>query len=183
MSVRTEKTDLRRQIITERRALGAEKRRSFSARICEKIAALPEFQAASTIAAFAPMPEEVNLFPLLEEIVAEKRLVALPRVIAPGEMSFHYFLGRDRLQPGFKGLLEPHQSLPAVDKQRFDFLLIPSVSIDSSGRRLGYGGGFYDRFLAGLTSVFSCAPLFSCQRRAVLPVEEHDQTVSLAISE
>lgn len=129
------------------------------------------------------MPEEVNIWPLLEESRRAGKTVVLPRVSNKRLLTFYVYHSRDTLQAGFAGILEPPATEKKFSGQLFDFLLVPAVAIDKNRKRLGYGGGFYDKVLLTYTYFCSCAPLFRCQLADKLPCEEHDQSVQLVITE
>lgn len=165
--------------------MGTVARKQASEKISEKILRLTEYQQATTIAAFAPMPEEVDIWHVIENAVAAAKTVALPRIVnfGDGKMTFHRLQNRAELVAGAKGITEPPPTAPLIKNQLFDFLLIPAVAVDSNNHRLGYGGGFYDIFLSRQKVAFSCAPVFRCQLVDALPSEPHDKKIRLVITE
>ena len=184
-SAKLTKSARRREIITRRRAMGVVARQRASALICQKIIARPEYAAAQTLAAFAPMAEEVNIWDVLNHALAAGKTVALPRIddFSARRMTFHRLHRREELQISGKGIAEPPPQAPIIKFLLFDFLLIPAVGGDLNGNRLGYGGGFYDIFLSRQENTFSCAPVFQCQFVTALPTERHDKTINLFITE
>ncbi len=183
-SLKYQKTALRSAIFTKRSLLSTDERKRFSATICEKIMAQTPIDKAKTVAAFAPTAFEVDIFPVINALQKKDITVALPRIVGKGLLCFHQFLGQPELvESCFPGFFEPKATAPIIDINTFDYLLIPAVAIDKNFNRLGYGGGFYDRFLPKLVSVYSCVPIFSCQRTETVPVEAHDYPVDIALSE
>lgn len=171
--------------MAQRAAMGESARLAASAIICDKILAQPAYQRAKCIAGFAPMDEEVNIWPILEDAYKNGKTVALPRVVSvkSRQINFHQFSGKSLLVAGFKGISEPTPNAPRIFSQLFDFLLVPAVAIGKNQIRLGYGGGFYDIFLSNLAGVVSFAPIFHCQFVNKIPSEAHDQRVNFTITE
>lgn len=179
----TEKNVLRRKYAALRKALSAEERAEKDALIRERIAALPLFRQAENIAAYACFGAEVDLSGLFHG----KRLF-LPRFEARSgvyEMVAVENLKRDLL-PGKYGIQEPLPSLPAVDREFLAsqvLFLVPAVACDRRGCRLGRGGGFYDRLLAGVKTPVIAA-VYSCQiSETALPGAEHDTPVGVIVTE
>jgi len=147
-----EKQILRTQCRTLRDALTAEAVAATSARICKHLAAWPTFQAAQSIASYMAFGNEISLMPLMKQL-NDKRWT-IPRTLVKPEprLIFHPYDPARLVRHRF-GMLEPDASLPAVEPRDFDLVLVPGVAFDREGRRLGYGGGFYDRFLPKVAAV------------------------------
>lgn len=179
-----EKARLRREVLARRDALPADYRRAASEAICAQIIALPPFAAAATVAAFYPMATEVNIRPLITAAIAAGKTLALPRVAAARQLSFHRYSGdSDELQQGYAGIFEPSARAPLVAISAFDFILVPAAAADARGARLGYGGGFYDRALAAAAAATACIPLFRCQIVEKVPRENHDICATMTVTE
>lgn len=139
------KRRIRREVLEARDAIPAERRERLGALVAERFLALPELQGAGVVMAFWSFGSELPTRPLLEALVAEGITVALPRIDAgdlqartwrPGEPMTGTRFGA--LEPAAGAVLEP------VD---VDVVAVPAVAFDRVGGRVGYGGGFYDRFL------------------------------------
>jgi 5-formyltetrahydrofolate cyclo-ligase len=141
-----EKQILRTQCRALRDALTAEVVATANARICEHLAAWPIFQAAQSIAAYMAFGNEISLMPLMKRFNSKRW--AIPRSLVKPEprLIFHPY-DPARLVRHRVGMLEPDASLPVVKPHELDLVFVPGVAFDREGRRLGYGGGFYDRFL------------------------------------
>ena len=185
LDIGQQKQATRLELLTRRRQMGAPARVQASAVICEKIKNLAQYQAATCIAAFAPMAEEVDIWPLIEDSLLQNKTVALPRVVSAKQrqLSFHQYSTRAELTNGYMGILEPTVEKKIISWQSFDFIIVPAVAIAKNKKRLGYGGGFYDKVLTDCNAICSCAAVFRCQRTETLPCEKHDQFVFFAISE
>lgn len=185
MTISAEKAALREKILSARSAMGVVGRAVASETIRRKIRALPQYPAAKQLAAFAALPEEADIWPLLEDRWEKQAAVALPRItsFSRREMIFHSVKSKNDLELGPKKIWQPKKFLPVIKKESFDFALIPAVAMDETGHRLGYGGGFYDTLLACIKKMPTCAPVFLCQRVVAVPREAHDCKLDFVISE
>ena len=175
------KTALRQQCKDIRNSLGNETRRAASEAICAHIAGWQVFQYAQTILTYMPMRAEVDLTPLLARFPS-KRWV-LPRII-PEEnhrMVFHpYDPARLVIHPF--GMAEPAADSPQIGADGIELVLVPGLAYDKSGWRLGYGGGYFDRFLSNFAGV-SAGVVFEALLFDSLPRAEHDVPVNWIATE
>jgi 5-formyltetrahydrofolate cyclo-ligase len=133
------------------------------------------WQEAHSILFFAPILQEVNIWPLLERALGEGRLVALPR-FAPQTSSYTACRVQnltEEINTGKFGIREPLARCPEVALNRLDLILVPGVAFDLHGRRLGRGKGFYDQLLAAVRGT-TCGVAFEQQIVREVPVEPHD---------
>ena len=161
--------------------LGEPFRREASTTICGTIKAWGVFQASRTILTYMPMRAEVDLSPLLTEC-PEKRWL-LPRIIPEenNRMAFHEH-DPARLVRHAYGMLEPAAGLPEVSPGEVQLAFVPGLAFDCRGWRLGYGGGYFDRFLGGFSGV-SAGVTFRALLLEDLPHQAHDRRVSCVVSE
>ena len=106
----------------------------------------------------------------------------LPRVRPDHTLDHHAVRGPDELTPGPFGIAEPRPSCPTVAPAALDVILVPGVAFDRAGGRLGYGGGFYDRFLAACTGP-RLGLAFALQLVACVPREAHDLPLAVLVTE
>ena len=178
------KRAMRRKVLAMRRAMSAAERAKASRAICRKIAQLPQWQAAECIAAFAPMEDEVNIWPLIEQCRRGGKTVALPRIAGQRMLEFYALQNRRMLQKNSFGIEEPPADWARVAPSQFDFVLTPAAAVDGDNCRLGYGGGFYDTLAVGLhCNAAVCVPVFRCQRTEQTPREAHDLRADMVFSE
>jgi len=147
-----QKAQLRKECRAIRKALGETGRAQASASICERIAAWTAFAASDTILTYMPIQSEADLTPLLE-LFPHKRWV-LPRILPEenGRMEFHRYDAAHLIRHPF-GMMEPAPDAPAVAADEIELTLVPGLAYDRCGYRLGYGGGYYDRFLTRFRGV------------------------------
>jgi 5-formyltetrahydrofolate cyclo-ligase len=149
-----QKAELRKQCRRVRKSLGEEARAYASLAVCGEIESWVAFQTSETILTYMPVHSEVDLTPLLERY-RHKRWV-LPRILPEQghSMVFHPYDAGHLVKHPF-GMAEPAPYLPVVLPEEIRLALVPGLAFDRSGWRLGYGGGYYDRFLsdfAGITA-------------------------------
>jgi 5-formyltetrahydrofolate cyclo-ligase len=182
------KAQIRRSVLADRDALDPEERATASAAIRRRLAELPQVTGARTLLAFAAFGSEVDLDPLLENLIARGVGVFLPFVVgfSPPELGIARVrdLAAD-LVPGRFGIREPDPARRrAARADRVDVVIVPGVAFDPVGRRIGYGGGFYDRLIAGLRpGTPAIAVAFTCQVLPEVPATTHDRTVDAIVTE
>ena len=173
--VRELKAALRRQVTEALAGMPAELRAIASAQARALLSDQPLWRAAKSVLFYAPMPGELEVWPLLEEVLDRGKLAALPR-FAPSSKGYEACqvqeLPRD-VAPGRFGIREPAERCSAVSLARIDLVLVPGVAFDHRGNRLGRGKGYYDRLLSGFRGI-TCGVGFDEQIVDSVPVEEHD---------
>lgn len=172
------KKELRKIISAKKRALSEEQIAAKSHDLIMQFIECDEYKSCDTLYVYLSYNQEVRTKELIECARRDGKKVAAPRV--EGEaIKFYYLKGDEDIVPGFKGIPEPAEGLePSDDKTAL--MLMPGLAFDKSGKRLGYGGGFYDRFLEKEhhTTVALC---FDFQLVDSVPTEEYDLPVDLVI--
>lgn len=181
-----ERTTLRTQILAARDTLPAEERRRKSRAITEHLLALPEFAGARTVLAYVSFRSEVETLPLIAHCLKKGMAVSVPLTLpAEHRLLSHAVtdLSRD-LAPGYCGILEPLPTLPLVDPAAIEVVIVPGSVFDARGGRLGYGGGYYDRFLQGAApQALRIGLAFALQVVKAVPLKSHDQRLDYLITE
>lgn len=151
MDIKALKTELREQYLARRAAIPAEEKQRREERICRLIADSASFRYAETILAYSPRENEIDIRPVLLHALSLGKRVALPRCVGEHRMNYHYVTALDELAPGSYGILEPAAEAPIFEEDpgHSSLCLVPGVVFDVHGYRIGYGGGYYDRFLHG----------------------------------
>ena len=174
-----DKKVLRKQLIQARLDLDSETYASKSNFIVSKLKQQPEFIEARAIGIYVSFRHEVETISLIKEIINNK-IVCVPK-ISGKQMDFYQINSINELKTSNFGILEPNNSHP-VTKDNLDLLIVPMVGYDQSGNRLGYGRGYYDRYLSDYCgNVIGLA--FSFQEVANLPVEPFDLPIKKIINE
>lgn len=131
------------------------------------------FVHAHTLLLYSALPDEVPTKVLIDELVAQGKTVLLPRVISDTDMELRRYTGRQDLQPGAYGILEPIGEL-FTDYEKIDVAIVPGMAFDAEGHRLGRGKGYYDRFLSRVPYIYRIGLCFSWQMVEQIPCDEHD---------
>jgi 5-formyltetrahydrofolate cyclo-ligase len=182
-SVSQTKSDLRREMIALRDALPPDTRSAAA----EAIAARPfplSIPAGAIVSGFMPMKTEINLLPLMKKLADAGVQLALPVAGRRGQpLTMRAWTWGEPLASGVWGIREPKPEAAQVDP---DILLVPLLAFDRAGRRLGYGGGFYDLTLAQLRSrkaVIAVGLAYAAQEIASVPTTPRDATLDLVLTE
>jgi len=182
---KTIKAEVRKSCLTQRATLREEERRTKSLIIQQKLKDLPDFQKAHTVMLFLNFRDEVETTDLAEATIACKKKLILPRcapkgILLPLKVSD---LAVD-LEPGAWGIREPKLTKEEVNPLEIDLVVVPGAGFDLQGNRLGYGGGFYDRFFMRLKPLTPRVALaFECQIIEEVPVDKHDTRMTKLITE
>jgi 5-formyltetrahydrofolate cyclo-ligase len=180
-TVAAQKTQFRTQSRQIRQALDESLRAQASQAVCAHIANWPVFQNALVILTYMPIKAEVDLRPLLENF-PHKRWV-LPRILPEAQHSllFHPYDPHQLVRHPF-GMDEPAASLPHIPPAEIQLALVPGLAYDRQGWRLGYGGGYYDRFLADFRGI-SLGISFDALLLDSLPRDEYDVAMHWLVTE
>lgn len=137
--------------------------------------------SALKIGIYAPLPHEVDLVPLLREYPQHR--YAFPRCLPEHRLCFHHVCCPEQeLRPGAMGILAPLPRLPIFTPEEIDILIVPGVAFTPRGERLGYGGGYYDRYLPLCPQARILATAFSEQLVDSIPTEPHDLLIPEILS-
>lgn len=175
MELREEKKKFR-GLVTERKNQTSEDEcREMSAKIHEKIYALPEYQNAKTVFTYMDMPKEVEMRPFIERCWADGKTVAVPKVVKGRRMIFYKIDSFDCLAPGAMGIYEPvSEKCEDLDCAENALMIMPGVAFDKNRHRIGYGGGYYDRYLAAHKEHPTVAVCYHFQVFDEIPHDETD---------
>ena len=138
--------------------------------------------ATKTVALYAPLPHEVNLLPLLREYPGHRYV--FPRCKPGHKLEFCVVqdIAQD-MQPGAMNIPEPAAHTHCVLPGEINLLIVPGVAFTRQGERLGYGGGYYDRFIPQCHRAEVLALAFDAQLVESIPTEEHDLKIGLILTE
>lgn len=178
------KTELRTKYRTLREELSGEQKLRLDAEIQSRLLALREYAKADTVFTYISKELEVDTLALVKAAWANHKRVAVPRCV-PGtrDMEFYYICSMEDLAPGSFGVMEPvvDRCEKTVDFSK-GFCLVPGFSFDVQGFRLGYGRGYYDRFLSGFEG-FTVGVCYSFCVQWNLPHGYYDRSVDILVTE
>lgn len=177
------KKKLRNEARGRRLARTPETRRQANADIRAHLEALPVFRAADTILSYVSLPREVDTHPLFRDLLRQGRRVLVPRCLDKGQLEWCPLSDWNDLEPGDHGVLAPRADIAAESSHPADSVcLVPGLAFDHNGYRLGYGGGYFDRFLAGYPGT-SIGLITEDNLLPRLPREAHDIPVNMVLTE
>ena len=182
--VRLRKAELRAQVLARRSALPADQRSAAATLIRDAVLAEPQVQMAGTIAVYYSIGSEPGTHGLVFALHKRGSYVLLPVLRPDGDLDWASYEGPDSMVPGPRGLLEPGEPPRGVDAvARADAVLVPALAVDGAGRRLGRGGGSYDRALARVGPLVPLIALvYDDELVEHVPAEGHDIPVRATAS-
>jgi 5-formyltetrahydrofolate cyclo-ligase len=186
MALREAKGALRGRMLAARDAMPGAERTAASTAISARMLTLPSWQAAKCVLLTLAFRSEYDPRALIDDTLAAGRILALPRVDTVRRMLvLHRVVDLAReIAQGYRAIPEPLPDTPVLDPVTVDWVLVPGVAFDRQGRRLGYGGGFYDRLLPSLKpGVQRVAGIFALQLVDAVPAAPHDATVHAGVTE
>ena len=198
------KGDIRKNVLAVRDAITAADKAQYDAYIRENVTGMEEYREAEAILAYVSYKSEVDTMTLIQQALADGKYVVAPKV-AGNEMEFWQITAMEDLQEGYRGILEPVQDVSFLDWVREGCKVImwmPGAAFDRERHRIGYGGGFYDRYLNRLLqrleqtvpteqpmphserfTLTTAALAYECQVLEQIPYEEHDVKPDMLITE
>jgi 5-formyltetrahydrofolate cyclo-ligase len=179
-----DKAAMRAAVMAARRALPATQREQAARGLAARVLSLPEAASAGTVAAYVSVGTEPGTGPLLRALHARGTRVLLPVLRADLDLDWAPYTGERDLVSTGRGLREPAATRLGRDAVTgADLVVVPALAVDNSGRRLGRGGGSYDRVLARLTPGTAVAALLhDGEVLTAVPAEGHDRTVTVAVT-
>lgn len=175
-----DKKTLRTQISQQKQALTAPQIEAASENLAAQLFAHPLYQAATAIYGYLSFNQEVRTAPILRRAQRDGKRVAVPK-IENGVMRFFWLDDLDAVAPGFYGIPEPGEGARVAEDEDA-LILMPGLAFDGRGYRVGYGGGYYDRYLARHPDHPTLALCYDFQIVEEVPVDEHDIPVQLMLT-
>ena len=174
-----DKKELRATIRQRKRAMTEEEIVSRSQKLGELFAASEAYKNAKTIYGYLPYNQEVRTVSMLEQALRDGKRVAVPKCYG-NEMKFIFMDDLSKVEKGYANIPEPIADEPVAD-DKTALVLMPGLAFDPQGHRCGYGGGFYDKFLAEEPDHPTLALCYEFQMLPHLETEEHDIPVDYVI--
>lgn len=177
------KRSLRSEMLVRRSDLSVEQWQTASLMAQERLLGLKAFQQARRLALYAPLQNEIDTAVLFAAARKAGKQVLFP-LVCDERLSFHEVTAAEQLRPGSFGILEPCQLNTSDQPVALDLMVVPGVAFDLRGHRVGFGKGYYDRYLAGLLQLpFLVGLCHDFQLCAEVPAEGHDIRMHCLVSE
>ena len=173
------KTELRNSIRAKKRAMTEEEIVSRSEALAQQFYASEAYKNAKTIYGYMPYNQEVRTVPMLEQALRDGKRVAVPKCYGE-EMKFIFMDDLSKVEKGYANIPEPIADEPVADDETA-LVLMPGLAFDPEGHRCGYGGGFYDKFLAAEPNHPTLALCYEFQMLPHLETESHDIPVDYVL--
>ena len=174
-----DKKELRAQIRMQKRAMTEAEIVEKSEKLGQLFTASPLYRQAKTIYGYLPYNQEVRTTPMLAQAQKEGKRVAVPKVMGD-EMIFIYLDDLSKVEKGYSGIPEPVENEPVADDPHA-LVLMPGLAFDPQGHRIGYGGGFYDKFLAAEPEHPTLALCYDFQMLDHLETDSYDIPVDCVL--
>lgn len=181
MEIKTKK-DIRSEVKQRRKEASAAQIQKDSDMICERFLALPEYEKADVVFAYMDCKNEVQTKKVIEQCWADGKTIAVPKVFGE-QMKYYAIHSYEDLEDGYFGILEPkHEALEEIVYED-GLMILPGVAFDEGRHRVGYGGGFYDRYLEAHPRMKRIAFAFEFQVYECVPYESFDRQPEKIITE
>ena len=165
------KSELRKKILQEMKAIPREQKQAMDQALTDQFLKHPFYQEAKIIATYLSFPHEFQTQELIEQALKDGKKVLIPKTYPKGRMDFVVYDPQQLVKTSF-GLLEPQGELEVADTSQIDLIHVPGLAFTTEGYRIGYGGGYYDRYLEHFTG-HSMSTIYPCQVQQFMP-ENHD---------
>ena len=165
------KAELRKQVLQEMKAISRKQKQAIDQALTEGLLQHPFYQEAKIIATYLSFPHEFQTQELIEQALRDGKKVLIPKTYPKGRMDFVVYDPQQLVKTSF-GLLEPQGDLEVVDASQIELIHVPGLAFTMEGYRIGYGGGYYDRYLKHFTG-HTLSPVYPCQIQDFMP-EDHD---------
>lgn len=170
--IKEQKKELRKKMLQQRSELDADFKRVADQRLCQTLDQLITEKNYRVIHAYIPFAGEIDISPLLSKLLEEKRTVVCPKTLPKRQLENRILYRLDELETGIMGTQHPVQA--QVYEGPIDLVIVPGLAFDSEHFRLGYGGAYYDTFLAKYPEAFKLGIFYPFQEVEQVPVELHD---------
>ena len=170
------KSELRKQVLQEMKAIPRTQKVTMDLALTERLLQHPFYQEAKIIATYLSFPHEFQTHELIEQALKDGKKVLIPKTYPKGRMDFVVYHPQQLVKTSF-GLLEPQGDLEVVEPSQIDLIHVPGLAFTTEGYRIGYGGGYYDRYLehfAGhtMSTIYPCQVQEFNSENHDIPVQE-----------
>lgn len=175
------KDAIRRRMKALRRTLTGEEREKIGQAVEGQLFQMPEFIKCRIFFTYLSYRTEIPTHALNEAVIAAGKTLAAPKVTGDGQIVFYSVDSMQSCVPGAFGIPEPSGGRVLTPEMADSFMLLPGLAFTLTGKRLGYGGGYYDRYLEAHPKVFRAAPAYPFSVLESIPAQEHDMRADAII--
>ena len=176
-----QKKELRTLMKNQRDRLDATFKQTYDSQICNELEALIKQKNCTVVHAYLPMGNEIDIKPLLQQLLDKKITVVVPKTLKKRKLQHLVLHSLSDLESGVYGTEHPRNSEEYTDE--IDLIIVPGLAFDTENYRLGYGGGYYDAFLAEHANAFTVGICYPFQKVKTVPKEAHDACLDLVLFE
>jgi len=180
--IREQKKQLRKKVKEKIKALSPEYCQTADEQIFHKLTTLKAYKNAKTVFCYVGTKDEINTMPILINILKSGKRLGVPKCVSLGVMEVYEIDSLKKLVPGRYGIMEPDENCPVIPPEEIEFVCVPCLACSRDGKRLGYGGGFYDRYLPKL----NCEKAVLCRSALLeedIPVDEFDVRIEIVVTD
>ncbi len=183
LDIRKYKQSIRESQKQRRAEMEPNKKRELDLAIADNVRRLREYGPAKTLLIYVSTPIEVDTKLIIERALKDGKRVAVPRCIPnTRDMEFHYITSFSNLSPGSFSVLEPSSDLPTVTDFTDCLMIVPGMQFDMKGYRLGYGKGYYDRYMVRFSGI-SAGLCYSAELKPYMYHGRYDRTVDIIVTD
>lgn len=180
MSITELKEQSRKIVLFQRLAINPRDKKSYDQKICSELQAYVNQNPVQSLHTYLPIQTEINILPFIQWALDQKKSVFCPKTKKNGQMSHHQLTTLNELEEGLFGTQHPTGE---EYNGQYDLIIVPVVGLTPELYRLGYGGGYYDRFLEQHPSAKTLAAVYPFQCNLQFPVEDHDAKIDILLSD
>ena len=177
------KKEVREKMLEILTALPEKDRKVQDESIMEKLGKIAELNDAKCVFAYIGTDHEIRTEKIIEAMLSEGKTVCVPLCYGKGQMDAIRIESVSDLSPGRYGIPEPSENGEKVNPSDIDAIIVPGVAFDEKGKRLGRGGGYYDRFMEKTGNAVKIALCREINLLEAVPCEEHDRSVDIVLTE
>jgi 5-formyltetrahydrofolate cyclo-ligase len=180
MTIIEEKKRLRKQMLFERTTLDKQKKEEYDQWICQSIWEIICNHSFKNVHCYLPMGTEINISPLIEKMLNENIIVVTPKTLPKRELQNLILRSLNELEKGVFGTSHPANAKEFLGQ--YDLIIVPGLAFNDANFRLGYGGGYYDNFMAQYPEAYKLGICYSFQKVEHIPLETHDVKLDAILS-
>ena len=173
---------LRRQILEMRDGMDILDRDYLNSRLTSRIMSLEHIKKANTVMCYVSFGSEADTYEIMNRLWTLGKQIVVPRVNGD-EMEFFFIKNKSDLVPGYKGIMEPKEGCEKYEPSKGDIMLVPGAVFDERLFRIGYGKGFYDRYLEKHKGLYAIGMCFDFQVVDAIPVDKWDRGLDIIVTE